>query len=45
MDDDMNMDSTGFGLQPAFEHQPAQVDRGDPNRKQLQVHSAIIVPA
>ncbi|KAF8903138.1 hypothetical protein CPB84DRAFT_1707176 [Gymnopilus junonius] len=38
MDEDMNMDATGYGLQPAFQLQPAlnqPVNTGDPNRKQL----------
>jgi len=44
MDEDMSMDSeSGSGLQPAFEEQPrqqvfnAQMNIGDPGRKQLQV--------
>ncbi|KAF5314823.1 hypothetical protein D9619_007205 [Psilocybe cf. subviscida] len=38
MDEDMNMDAaSGYGLQPAFQHQPPPppANQGDPSRKQL----------
>lgn len=37
MDEDMNMDAaSGYGLQPAFQHQPPPpANTGDPSRKQL----------
>ena len=40
MDEDMSMEDSAFGLQPAFEQKPrqnAQMNVGDPGRKQLQV--------
>jgi hypothetical protein len=43
MDEDMSMEDSPFGLQPAFEEKPrqqafnGQINVGDPGRKQLQV--------